>query len=78
MKTAAERYLAAVFTCHHQPESACVDCMVAALIAHAEAVREEAKKRIEVFQDILSWQAGESRNKLIWDIEQSVGAIEVK
>lgn len=48
--TASERYLQAVFQCHHQPDGACVDCTIAGFIAHAEAVRAEAAKTLEITQ----------------------------
>ena len=74
--TARER-MRTLAGCEHVAHGICRDCCAAYMIAHAEAVREEAAKRIQIFQDIVGWQPGESRNKLIWDIEQSVRKIEV-
>jgi len=54
--TASERYLAAVFGCHHQADGACVDCLIAAFIAHADAVKREAVRVAR--QWCRQWEAG--------------------
>ena len=75
--TARERMKRTLAECDHQFSGVCGDCVTAAILAHAEAVRAEAVRRVHIFQDIVSWQAGESRNALIWEIEQAVSTIEV-
>ena len=75
--TARDRMKHAFANCGHRSGGICRDCCTVALIAHAKEVRDEAVKRIDIFQDIVGWQPGESRNALIWEIEQSVGIIEV-